>query len=170
MSIFGNPSVDRRAFLSLVPGGLIAVHGLLRFSSGPALAPSVEHPDPRPGIDGAGVLTADELAGAPHVVELFDAIREIPHIADGIRCTCGCAVLEGYRSLLSCYEAPGMAQWCEVCQGEGRLAVRRAAEGQSLAEIRRAIDARFGLAPHAHGNRRHDPGGSHCRSHTHDHG
>lgn len=102
------------------------------------------HPDPRPGIDGGRVLTAPQLTDAPDLVELFDGIRRIPHIADGIRCYCGCAQVEGYRSLLSCYEGVGMAKWCEVCQGEGRLAVGRSREGQTLEQIRRAIDARYG--------------------------
>jgi hypothetical protein len=102
------------------------------------------HPDPRPGIDGSRVLTESELTDAPHLVALFDGIREIPHIADGIRCYCGCAQLEEYRSLLSCYEGVGMAKWCEVCQGQGRLAHGRWKEGQTLEQIRRATDARFG--------------------------
>lgn len=103
------------------------------------------HPDPRPGIDGSKVLGADELSGFPHLVRLFDSIREIPHIVDGIRCYCGCADLDGFRSLLSCYEAPGgMARFCEICEGEGRLAFNRWKEGQSLEQIRRAIDARYG--------------------------
>ena len=89
------------------------------------------------------MLTAAQLNHHPEAAELFDAVREIPHIVDGIRCHCGCGDLEGYRSLLSCYEAPGMAQWCDVCQGAGRLAVARAREGQSLDQIRRAIDARY---------------------------
>ena len=155
----GSTPVDRREFLTLLPGGIAAIHGLLGLGprgllSGGASPGPGDHPDPRPGIDASKVMTADELAGAPHVVELFDAIREIPHVVDGIRCHCGCVNLEGYRSLLTCYEGPdAMAQWCEVCQGEGRLAVRRHAEGQSLAEIRRAIDARFGTAGHDHERR-----------------
>lgn len=105
-----------------------------------------DHPDPRPGIDGSGVLGADQLGNAPDLVGLFDQVREIPHVADGILCYCGCAHLDGYRSLLSCYEAPGMAQHCEICQGQARLAHGRWKEGQTLDQIRRAIDARFGHA------------------------
>lgn len=108
-----------------------------------ATLPPGDHPDPRPGIDGSKVMKADQLT-APDVAPLFDGVREMPHIADGIRCYCGCATIEGYRSLLSCYEAPGMAQFCEICQGQARLAHGRWKEGQSLAQIRRAIDARYG--------------------------
>jgi phosphoribosyl-dephospho-CoA transferase len=37
-----------------------------------------------------------------------------------------------------------MARHCLICQGEAKLAVRLHGEGKSLAEIRRAIDAKFG--------------------------
>jgi hypothetical protein len=121
------------AALVAMPSGVAALHWL-----------EPRHPTPRPGIDGSRVLRASELTDAPHLTALFDHIREISHIADGIRCYCGCAGIEGYRSLLSCYEGVGMAKWCEICQGEGQLAHRRWKEGQSLEQIRRAIDARYG--------------------------
>ena len=47
-------------------------------------------------------------------------------------------------SLLSCYEGPAMAQFCDICQGEGRLVARLRGEGRTLGEIRKAIDERFG--------------------------
>jgi hypothetical protein len=103
-----------------------------------------EHPEPRPGIDASGVLTHDDLADAPHAIPTFDKIREIPEIADGIFCHCGCAALPGYRSLLICYEDPGMAKWCEICQGEGNLTYRLHKAGKTLDQIRAAIDAKFG--------------------------
>jgi hypothetical protein len=102
------------------------------------------HPDPRPGITAEKVLTHDQLADAPHAMDVFDAVREIPQIVDGIRCQCGCADLPGFYSLLSCYEAEGMARYCPICQGEGRLASRLYKSGKTLDEIRAAIDARFG--------------------------
>jgi hypothetical protein len=156
------PPPSRRRFLALLAGGLLAT-----LAPGSAHAAGVRrrlqvgHPDPRPGVDASKVLTAEQLHGAPHLVRIFDAVREIPHIVDGIRCHCGCAGLEGYRSLLSCYEGIGMAQHCEICQGEGRLAHARWKEGQTLDQIRRAIDARFGHGGppagdehHAHGHHR----------------
>lgn len=119
------------------------------------------HPEPRPGVDGSRVLSDAELADYPDLIPLFNDIRRIPHIADGIRCYCGCADLEGYRSLLSCFEGAGMARFCEICQGQGRLAANRAREGQSLDQIRRATDARYG---HGGGQRSADESaaGSHC--------
>jgi len=106
------------------------------------LSMSSDHPTPRPGVDASQVLTADQLhdqAAAP----IFDLIREIPQVADGIRCHCGCATLPGYRSLLSCYEAPGMAQHCEICQGQATLAHKLHRQGWSLDGIRAAIDAAY---------------------------
>jgi hypothetical protein len=102
------------------------------------------HPDPRPGITGANVTSASQLADVPKLIPLFDAVRAIPEIADGIRCRCGCAGLPGYRSLLSCYEgANAMARECRTCQAQGRLASRLRQSGESLENIRAAIDRKF---------------------------
>ncbi len=154
-----NSPLDRRRFLLLAAAaGLTALRPAplyARIASAPAwpLGPGrpMGHPEPRPGIDGSRVLTAADLTDAPHAVDAFDAVREVAHLADGIRCYCGCAELEGYRSLLSCYEGAGMARWCDICQGMGRLVHRRAREGQDLQQIRRAVDARY-----AHGTAHHD--------------
>ena len=103
------------------------------------------HPTPRAGITAAKVLTADKLDGNANLIALFDGVREIPEVVDGIRCQCGCAGSEGFYSLLSCYEGDdAMAKICHICQGEGRLAVRLHKEGKSLDAIRVAIDAKFG--------------------------
>ena len=102
------------------------------------------HPTPRPKITGAKVLTAEQLTDTPHLIPLFDSVRERPEIMDGIRCNCGCAGQPGFYSLLSCYEGDAMARLCPICQGEGRLAARLHKEGKSLAEIRVAVDAQFG--------------------------
>jgi hypothetical protein len=80
---------------------------------------------------------------APHARELYDHVREIPHVVDGIRCQCGCADVPGMYSLLSCYGESGMAQYCEICSGEGRLVWELHREGRTLDEIRAAIDRRF---------------------------
>lgn len=102
------------------------------------------HPTPRPKITGAKVLTAEQLKDTPHLIPLFDSVRERPEIMDGIRCNCGCAGQPGFYSLLSCYEGDGMARLCPICQGQGRLSARLHKEGKTLAEIRVAIDAQFG--------------------------
>jgi hypothetical protein len=107
-------------------------------------AASPVHPTPRPGITGEKVLSGEPLAKVPQLVALFDGIRAIPGVADGIRCNCGCASLPGFYSLLSCYEGDGMARICPICQGQGRVTVRLHKEGRTLDEIRAAIDAQYG--------------------------
>lgn len=109
------------------------------------VVPTPPHPTPRQGITGARVATATMLDGDPVLTELFESIRAIPHVVDGIRCHCGCADLQSHYSLLSCYEgANAMARICPICQGEGRVAVRMTRAGRTLADIRIAIDAQYG--------------------------
>lgn len=102
------------------------------------------HPAPRRGITGAKVLTRAQLGDHAHLAPLFDGVRAIPQVADGIACNCGCAELPGFYSLLSCYEGDGMARHCDICQGQARLAIRMHREGKTLPQIRTAIDAKFG--------------------------
>lgn len=112
---------------------------------GPGRTVVSEHPTPRPGITGAKILAADQLDVEPDVAAIFDSIREIPAIADGIRCQCNCASQPEYYSLLTCYEGPdAMARHCEICQAEGKMTARLFKSGKSLDQIRKAIDARFG--------------------------
>jgi hypothetical protein len=103
------------------------------------------HPTPRRGITAAKVLKPAQLPDVdPDVVRVFDMVREIPQVIDGIYCHCGCAELPDHYSLLSCYETDGMAQACVVCQGEGRLAYDLHKQGRTLGQIRDAIDRDFG--------------------------
>ena len=78
------------------------------------------------------------------MLRTFDMVRSTPQIMDGIYCYCGCDELPDHYSLLSCYEQDGMAQACEICQGEARLAYRLHRQGKTLGEIRTAIDRNFG--------------------------
>jgi Protein of unknown function with PCYCGC motif len=106
--------------------------------------PRGPHPTPRPGITAERVPTAEQLAATPEVVEVFEHVRAIPGVIDGIRCHCGCADAEGHYSLLSCFETTtAMAIQCQVCQAHGKLAWRLHQAGRSLDEIRKGIDARF---------------------------
>jgi hypothetical protein len=138
-------TLPRRRFLLLGLGSLAGgfpFAGKLRALGLPRLRS--EHPVPRPGVTAARVLTAEQLADSPQVIPVFDAVRAIPEVVDGIRCKCGCAELDGFYSLLSCYEGDGMARHCPICQGEGRMAARLHKEGKTLEQIREAIDARWG--------------------------
>jgi hypothetical protein len=132
----------RRQFVALLPATLIAGIGNARRGF-PHRPRTSDHPTPRPGITSAKVLTKEQLEHKD-AAPVFDMVREIPEVVDGIRCQCGCSALEGKYSLLSCYEADGMAAHCQICQGEGRLAYRLHKQGKTLDEIRAAIDAKFG--------------------------
>lgn len=130
--------LTRRKFLGTVATAV----GAIMLPPGIANA-APKHPSPRPGISGAKVLKQKDLAKVPNLVPLFDSIREIPEIVDGIHCNCGCTNPPEFYSLLSCFEGRGMARDCVICQGQGRLAVRLHKEGKTLDQIRAAIDAKF---------------------------
>lgn len=138
--------LPRRRIILLAAGWLATLNGFLAspVAALPRRGRGGPHPTPRPGITAAKVLTAEQLADSPDAIPVFDLVRQIPEIVDGIRCQCGCADAPGFYSLLSCYEEHGMARHCEICQGEARVAHRLNAAGKTLDEIRAAIDARFG--------------------------
>ena len=133
--------LTRRRFVRACSGALAALLVFRRDAWARSILP---HPTPRPGITAARVLTKQQLAATPKFIPLFDSVRAIPQIIDGIRCNCGCTDPPRFYSLLSCYEGNGMARDCFICQGQARLAVRLHREGKSLAQIRAAIDAKFG--------------------------
>jgi hypothetical protein len=138
------PAVTRRRFVGVMwSAGVLAL-----LTPGRRLwaSPPPAHPTPRPGITGEHVLTRAQLAAADReeFIPLFDSIRAIPQIVDGIRCSCGCTSRPGFYSLLSCYEGEGMARHCNVCLEHGKLVVRLHNEGKTLDQIRAAVDAKFG--------------------------
>lgn len=103
-----------------------------------------KHPDPRPDYTADKVLKADQLGGDAQLIALFDEVRKIPQIVDGIRCSCGCAELPGFYSLLTCFEGDNsMSKWCPICIGLGSFVVRLHGRGRTLAQIREAVDARY---------------------------
>jgi hypothetical protein len=84
------------------------------------------------------------LVDDPELIPLFDRVREIPHIIDGIRCHCGCAHHEGYYSLLTCFEAPyPMAVSCPGCRRQAESVTGLRLKGKSLEEIRARVDEQF---------------------------
>jgi hypothetical protein len=128
---------SRKEFVALLP----IVPTMLTRSMRPAAPRAADvHPDPRPGIDASRVTPREHVE---HGAAEFDMVREIPQVIDGIRCQCGCADVPDHYSLLSCYEGRGMAQHCEVCRRQVRLAHRLQARGHTLDEIRARIDEEF---------------------------
>ena len=127
--------LSRRKLLALLPL-LVASVAARRFTV---------HPKPRAGITSARVLKPSQLPAVDaEVIQIFDMVREIPQVVDGIFCHCGCAEMPDHYSLLSCYEGDAMAQACVICQGEGRMVYELHKKGKTLDEIRNAIDRNFG--------------------------
>lgn len=135
----------RRGLLALLAGGAFGALLPLPLQASLRVDHSLaKHPEPRPGYKPDKVLTAEQLGGDQELIELFDAVRAIPHVVDGIRCSCGCAELPGFYSLLTCFESDdAMSKWCPICIGLGALVVRLHARGRTLAQIREAVDARY---------------------------
>ena len=101
------------------------------------------HPVPRPGITGKYVLKHKDLERYKKLIPLFDSVRDMPQIFDGIHCSCGCTRPIDYYSLLSCFEGAGMARECSTCQDEARLVIKLHKQGKTLAQIRAAYDREF---------------------------
>lgn len=134
---------SRRDFLRLLLA--LGVVGAARpaHAGSPARAPR-PHPDPRPGIDASKVTPRANIHD-PELARLYDHVREMPQVCDGLACRCSCMEDPAVRSLLSCYEGEqAMAAHCNICQGQAETAYRHFRRGKSLAEIRAAIDADFG--------------------------
>ena len=154
------PPLGRRAALALLArttlGALVGVGALPRdvlSLATRATRVQVKHPDPRPGVTAERVLAETDVPEKYH--DAYRAARDYPQVLDGIFCHCDCEAHRGLRSLLSCYEGT-MPQSCGICTGEARLARRLHEGGKSLAEIRAAVDERFG-------------GGTRGRGASHDH-
>jgi hypothetical protein len=104
---------------------------------------AVAHPDPRPGVGAERVLPPSLVLNTPGALEAYAAARSAPQVLDALYCHCQCARSFGHRSLLTCFESDHGSQ-CDICMGEAMLATRLAGQGNSLTQIRHAIDQRFG--------------------------
>ena len=103
------------------------------------------HPQPRPGVTSADVLPDFMLAmsGFTQAKPAYAIARSIPAVLDGLHCYCNCSMTMGHRSLLACFEDQHGAG-CEICQLQAETAAQASARGQSLEDIRAAIDAAYG--------------------------
>ena len=63
-------NLDRRTFLAWCAGVALLVPG--RRLRAATVRRGGPHPTPRPGITAANVLSHDQLATAPHVIDVFD--------------------------------------------------------------------------------------------------
>lgn len=101
------------------------------------------HPDPRPGITAALVLAESDLPDRRRVRQAYAAARTHPELFDGVFCACRCDTSMEHRSLLSCFESR-QPIGCMACRDEAELVARMARDGNTLEEIRRAVDEEFG--------------------------
>jgi hypothetical protein len=101
------------------------------------------HPDPRPGITGEHVLAEEKLPDKRRVRAAYEAARTHPQIFDGIHCPCECQDSMHHRSLLSCFES-AQPTGCHGCRETAEFIEPLAKQGKTLAEIREAVDRKFG--------------------------
>jgi len=101
------------------------------------------HPTPRPGITAEKILPDFAIPRNRGALEAYAAARRAAPTLDGVYCHCDCSKHAGHRSLLTCFESNHGA-YCDICMGEAMLASGMAARGQSLTDIRAAIDRQFG--------------------------
>ncbi|OLC07406.1 MAG: hypothetical protein AUH41_10510 [Gemmatimonadetes bacterium 13_1_40CM_66_11] len=118
----------------------VALAGVV-FLTRPATGSS--HPTPRPGITADKILPDFAVPRNPGALDAYAAARRAPGTLDGVYCHCDCSKHAGHRSLLTCFESDHGA-YCDICMGEARLASDMAGRGQSLLDIRAAIDRQFG--------------------------
>jgi hypothetical protein len=138
--------ISRGAFFTRV-AGLSAMVMLDRFGFAAVPSEPLKHPEPRAGITAAKVLSVEDLGAKARkaVTEAYDAARQYPAVFDGLACACGCHGDAEYqhRSLLSCYESR-QPTGCQSCQMEAAFVGGLAKDGKPLAEIRGAVDKKFG--------------------------
>lgn len=137
------PLSRRDALTRLAAAGLLTVLRPLELRA--AVPTGFTHPDPRPGITGDHVLTAEQLGKRkPEVYRAYDYARAHAELFDGVYCICDCNKgATGHRSLLVCFESM-QPTGCMACQEEAELVGTLAGEGKSLADIRAAVDKEYG--------------------------
>jgi hypothetical protein len=133
--------VNGRMVPWLVAGAAVAALGIVLLRGRGDSAG--HHPTPRPGVTAVAVLAPGAVPRTPGAAEAYAAARSAPAVLDGLYCHCHCRENAGHRSLLTCFESTHGA-YCDICMEEAVLAVQMTGEGSSLAQIRQAIDARFG--------------------------
>jgi hypothetical protein len=121
--------------------GALAFLALTRPASARGLAHKIRHPEPRPGITAAKVLTDANLPKSASIRAAYAAVRAHPEIFDGLGCVCGCA--DEHRSLLTCYETK-QPTGCAGCRELAVLVNDEIAKHKTLDEIRATFDKKYG--------------------------
>ena len=89
------------------------------------------------------MLKDDELGSSKAVHEAYAVARAHPEIFDGLYCVCECKESMGHRSLLSCFESR-QATGCWGCREQAELVAELLKKGETLEQIRKAFDAKWG--------------------------
>jgi hypothetical protein len=88
----------------------------------------------------AQVLDPQQFFGESQVGYL--AAQQCPEIIAKLFCWCGCDETDSHTSLLDCFTTDHGAD-CKICTGEALMALKLKKQGKSMAEIQRAVDAKF---------------------------
>jgi hypothetical protein len=140
-------AINRRTFFRHM-SGVLAVVALdpVPLKRVRGVVSRLEHPDPRPGITGEHVLTAEALGSSRKeaVLAAYDTARTYPELFDGLACACGCTGKQNiHRSLLTCFETL-QPTGCYGCQEQAQLVAKLVKEDKTLADIRLAFDKKWG--------------------------
>ena len=99
-------------------------------------------PTPRAEAADVTLVSPARYTGNDRIVQVYQWAAQVPHVLDGLYCHCDCSMHSGHRSLLECF-ASDHGAGCDVCMTEAAMAYQMTAEGESLDDIRSAIDQRF---------------------------
>lgn len=136
-------SINRSSFLRQAGGLLVAAFVAPTGFADLIRTRSLEHPEPREGITGERVLSAEALgkfARRSKVMDCYDGARAHPAIFDGVACACSCGGRRAeHRSLLVCFETM-QATGCGACTEEAEVVLKAVGQGKSLADVRLAVD------------------------------
>lgn len=137
----GTGAGKRIQTVGLTVAATVVVAGMVTLAVGGR--PHSRHLEPRPGVTAEHVMHGANVPHAAGAAETYAVARAMPAVLDGLHCYCACSISLGHRSLLSCFEDEHGA-FCKVCQDEALIAEAVTARGGSLAQVREAVDARFG--------------------------
>lgn len=123
-------------------GGLalaLVVGGIFAWSEWSEITQASETPHSVPGTSRA-VLPAGQFFGQAAVG--YQAAQQCPEIIEKLFCYCGCDETDQHTSLLDCFTTTHGAD-CQICTDEAVIAARMKKEGQSIAEIQKAVDEKY---------------------------
>lgn len=126
----------------IMSGSIVAALLVVALVAGPRGDSTSHHPMPRIDAHTMGVMPAARYAGSPGVADVYEMAAEIPAVLDGIFCYCQCLTNFGHYSLLECFINDHAAA-CDICMREAILAYQMTSQGQSLDQIRQAVDQQY---------------------------